>query len=241
MARRKSHRNRKSKSSPAEYQLEGQAQAIVERLRRYHKIGLLANQQSDLDPADFALKHGLGIETLRKVRAFARAYSKTDLEHLCNLTRSGPNSLPLHWAYVPALLTVSNRTRRRALEKQAAKLDWTARQLHSHIKLERKKGSIAKGGRSLRIPVTIEGCVEQIQTEGRRWRLRAQKMAGDIEDGSVSTTGKPSPERLRQAVKLLKGIATDSMVLAKVLAGGRTGRAKAARPRSGRRTPPGSS
>ena len=224
MVRPKNHRNRKSKSSPAEPQLEGQARAIVERLRRYHKIGLLANKEGgDLDPAAFALKHGLGIETLRKVRAFARTYSKPDLDQLCNLTRSGPNGLPLHWAYVPALLTVSSRTRRRTLEKRAASLNWTARQLHSYIKSERKKGTSGKGGRRLRIPSTIEGCVEQIQTEGHRWQQRAQKMVAGIGEGKVSATGKPSPERLRKAVKLLKGIAAASMALAKALAGGRAG------------------
>lgn len=83
---------------------EIKAVQIVERLRRHHQLGTRANDkelsQEEIDQ--------LNEYTLDKFKAFARDYLPEELDELCSQKR--PNELPLHWGYIPYLLTIQSKT-----------------------------------------------------------------------------------------------------------------------------------
>ena len=109
---------------------------MIDRVRRYHKLGHKANDQGSSSEKTAAL-HGVGISTARKAKDFARKYSESEVEALLRLRRS--TGLPLHWGHVWFLLTVpcpssADKGSREKLQAEAAKKDWTATQLYRQIK-----------------------------------------------------------------------------------------------------------
>jgi len=84
---------------------------MIANLRRLYELGRQArSDQNSLPIEQFAAAQGLSPHTLRKARAFAREYSPEDLDKLCSLRR--PNGLPLHFGYVPYLLSIRDKKAR---------------------------------------------------------------------------------------------------------------------------------
>jgi hypothetical protein len=97
------------KSSAKSPALLAKAHRMVSRLREQYALGQVAlrTQKNGKSIADLAAKHGYSVNTLRKIRAFARDFSQADVEELWSSLR--PNGLPLHWGYVSVLLAIRGK------------------------------------------------------------------------------------------------------------------------------------
>lgn len=177
--------------------LQAKAARIEQRVRDHHAMGQLANDaqsERNISTTDFAAKHGIDPGTLRRSKQFAELYSAkagtgdkgmSELDEVCNLRR--PNGLPLHWGFLPYLMTVKDTKKRRQIAAKAAAQGWSPARLHAEIRqLEgRSKGH----GRKVELPTTpMEGLLN-ILREGRLWLARSKRLIPTL----------CSPERLRAA------------------------------------------
>ena len=175
--------------------IKAKAARIEQRVRDHHAIGQLANKlqaKRNISTTVFAAKHGIDPGTLRRSKQFAELYSAktgtggsgmSELDEICNLRR--PNGLPLHWGFLPYLMTVKGSRKRRQMAAKAAAQGWSPARLHAEIRqLEgRSKGH----GRKVELPTTpVEGLLH-ILREGRLWLARSKKLIPTL----------CSPERLR--------------------------------------------
>ncbi len=78
--------------------IDAKAKRMADTLRSHHELGLAA-LDSDLSTRLFADAHGMTEHTMRKIKAFAREYSRAELADMCRLRR--PNGLPLQWGFMP--------------------------------------------------------------------------------------------------------------------------------------------
>ncbi len=164
--------------------IKAKAARIEQRVRDHHAMGQLANDaqaERNISTTDFAAKHGIDPGTLRRSKQFAELYSSkagtgdkgmSELDEICNLRR--PNGLPLHWGFLPYLMTVKGSKKRRQMAAKAAAQGWSPARLHAEIReLEgRSKGH----GRKVELPtVPVEGLLH-ILREGRLWLARSKKL-----------------------------------------------------------------
>ena len=182
------------------------ARLMEDKLRRDYAIGkeavAAAESKEKISTRQYAESRGLSEHTVRKLKAFARAYNKRELDQLCELRR--PNGLPLHWGYVVYLLAADSaateagkqgKKERERMAKLAAKKNWTAPELYAAIRQEfvRKAGH----GRSMILSDDLETAVRKVIDEGRMW-LRRWKLLGE-KLASTSTDRRKSAERELQA------------------------------------------
>jgi hypothetical protein len=112
---------------------------MLHKLREYHALGIRLNESSE-STVQFSRVIGVHTSTLYKAREFARKYDQSQLAQLCCLRRE-KSKLPLHWGYVPLLLTVSDLEERSKLEGKAAAGSWSVNRLAEEIRRRfRKKG-----------------------------------------------------------------------------------------------------
>lgn len=163
------------------------ANRIEKRLRQHYQAGIQAEAAARAGRPVHAVaaRHGLSAYTLRKCRAFARAYSKDELEERCGLRRRD-SGLPLQWGHVTYLLIVDDKARRRQLQQEAAKQGWTAPMLNAAIP---RKYRLASGhDRRMARPGTIEEGLQQLILEGGHWSRRCSVRA--IARGAREAAGK---------------------------------------------------
>lgn len=88
---------------------------IIDSLRKHFERGKRANEENMEDgkitTVVLASIKGVNEYTLRKDRDFAEHFLEEELNELCRLRRE--NGLPLHWGYVPTLLSAGSKTKRR--------------------------------------------------------------------------------------------------------------------------------
>jgi hypothetical protein len=72
---------------------------------------------------------------MRKMKAFARRYTRRELDALCEGRR--PNGLPLHWGYIPVLLAIEgrhNKAEREKFQELAIVKGWTVPELCRQVR-----------------------------------------------------------------------------------------------------------
>lgn len=154
-------RRRLSSNSARTPAVVAKAKRMAERLLGHYRLGQTANRQSKLSTVEFAAKHGLNENTMRKIRAFAREYSEAELDEICRQTR--PNGLPLHWGYVPTLLSVQSKggkSARQKFQRLAIKHGWTVPKLREAIR--ERYGGKGGHGRALKPPTDLRAGIRQV-------------------------------------------------------------------------------
>lgn len=160
--------------------LRDRARRMASKLRDNYQLGKEANRESKkngVSTQQFAEDRGLSEHTVRKLRAFARAYNARELSELCALRR--PNGLPLHWGYVIYLLAAAaaaeaqgknGKEVRSHFAREVESHGWTAPQLYAAI---RKKLGLRPGhGRKMSLPLAVMDAARQVENEGKTWSKR---------------------------------------------------------------------
>ena len=163
--------------SPA---IQAKAERMIAKLRHYHRLGSQSNQPKNpaLTSAKLADNMRLNVSTMRKARAFARLYSTKELDQLCALRR--PSGLPLQLGHVLYLLTVEDKKARTALQRQAATEGWTSPELYAEIRRHHRGGPRRQGGRPVRVPGNVAGCLRKIVVDGGPWLRRTEEVLGSV-------------------------------------------------------------
>jgi len=180
----KKRRTKRSQSSQPELSPAtlAKAHSIERSLRAHYERGVEANRQNKgdgkLSAEHLASIHRVNQHTLRKDRDFAERFSEEELDELCRRRRE--NGLPLHWGYVPTLLSAGSKTKRRKFLRLAVRDNLSVAQLRHKIQAERmrelqakprgknppsKERLAAPGGRPLRQPKDLESGWLQIRSE----------------------------------------------------------------------------
>lgn len=171
---------RKANLDPA---TEAKATQMVEKLRHHYDLGQRA-LRSEMSTKDFAEANGVNENTLRKIKAFANAYSPPEVNELLALRR--PNGLPLHWGFLPILLVIDDPAQRKKMAERAARHGWTSPELHAEIpKKYRTKNA---HGRSMKKPTTPEAGLKQLMAEAQMWIRRCDVVMMEVRN-------KPSTRR----------------------------------------------
>lgn len=195
--------------------LRDRAERMASKLRDNHQLGQTANRECDeygVSTQQFAEDRGLSEHTVRKLRAFARAYNARELSELCALRR--PNGLPLHWGYVIYLLAAQSaaqangqngRLTRHRYARLAATKGWTAPQLYAAIRQEFR---LSPGhGRSISIPDDLPAAERQVVSEAQVWRKRLELLVRKLAHSNSAlppAVRKALAIELNEASKLIK-------------------------------------
>jgi hypothetical protein len=152
---------------------------MLGRIREAHRLGKVIIDARDQKAKikELMEQHGLCASTVQKWRLFHEQYSKEELEELCALRR--PNGLPLHWGYLPYLLTVHDKRARARIQAEAADKGWPEAVMYAAIK-ERKIGNPTpkRAGRKRKEP---DDPVEKVQAR----LLQAARLVGLCELASA--------------------------------------------------------
>jgi hypothetical protein len=129
---------------------------MIARLREQYDLGKSAIQARDhgASIAEFGAKHGYSEHTIRKIRAFARDFSESDLEELCTSFR--PNGLPLHWGYISVLLAIQGKhgaKTRKKFQRWAIREGWTVPRLYREV---RDRLGVSGHGRPVQLPAEAD-------------------------------------------------------------------------------------
>ena len=156
----------------------------MQRLRDIHRAGQeakVAQAEQDASTELIADQKGLNAGTLRRWKKFAEVYSTepetgrvgmSEFDILCALRR--PNGLPLHWGYLPYLLSVKKTKTRREMAQKAADEGWSPARLHAEIRVKEKRPP--GHGRSVTIPTKLEDGPRHVLRESELWLARAKKL-----------------------------------------------------------------
>jgi len=150
------------------------AERIVQRVKDHHAMGLEANTEqikNGTTTEELAVKKGLDSGALRRFKLFAKSYSAEQLVEFCMLRRL--NRLPLHWGYLPYLLTIKNPVKRTEMAANAATNGWSPTRLHAEIR--KLEGRPPGHGRRVELPKNPTDAIQQIVREGNLWLARAKK------------------------------------------------------------------
>lgn len=157
------------KSSAVSRQVvENRAAQIVEKLRRYHAQGAPRRPEDDAPLSEWMLRWNVSLPTVCKIRAFAKGYTKRELEELCALRRNG---MPFNWGYVSCFLGVSDKRERSDLQKRAADENWSVAEVQAEVKRLRRRsravrrsraGPPRRAGRPLRAPADRERALRRL-------------------------------------------------------------------------------
>ena len=181
----------KPKEKPSSAQI-AKGNRMAAALRAHHVRGEQANLDHEQDGAlttgTIARTSGVNNHTLRKDRDFAENFSKKDLEELCRRRRPVPSFLPLHWGYVPILLTAGSKTERRKFLRLAVREDWSVARLRREIqatraRVESNEETLPVGGRPLKPPKNVLEGWHQIGNELRVLVKRCQAQKRIAETG----------------------------------------------------------
>ncbi len=198
--------------------VQTKAERMTDRICKHHSVGCEANteqaSEKPVSTAQFAAEQGIDSGALRRFKLFARLYSVPAMEEFCRLRR--PNGLPLHWGYVPYLLTVKNAKQRRNLAKQTAANGWSPARLHAEIRAieQRPPGH----GRRVELPSHAVDGLHHVVREGRLWLARSQRLIASM---CCSKPGESKPlddgevVALDEVAKLLKQVRVECLRLGK--------------------------
>ena len=186
---------------PSDPALDAKARRLSDNLRRLHRLGQQANaDRNDLSTDEFAAEHGLNANTMRKARAFARAYSKPELEKLCRLRR--PNGLPLYVGYLNCLLSIPDKQVRETMTVRAAREGWLPEDLYAAIR--RRYPRRCDHGRPLSISASPMLALKRLEADADRWMRRAALVVQKARTAKLDQHGKLSA---REAAEVLNKLA----------------------------------
>jgi len=156
---------------------------ILGTLREHYKLGqeALKYRQDGGSLAEFAAEQGLVERTARMRLAFARQYTKADLERLCKLRRARSGK-PLLSGHVTYLLTIKaaakankkeTRLARKNFEKMATENDWSPSQLHAEIR-KKYAGGKKTHGRTFIMESQPTNAVNKAIEQASNWQKRSE-------------------------------------------------------------------
>ena len=187
---------------------ERQAHATLRSLRKFYELGkkVLADKAVNEDESTYgrkvSQKHadrlGVSKDTIDKARHFATAYTQQDFEELT--AARTPDGMPLGRAHVTLLLRVTNKTQRKALQKQALREGWPFEQLRKVIRARSPRRS--RGGRRPARPTTVEAAILQIDEMANAW-IRWHENLNDAQGEDAEPSGITLADLPKQAAKLL--------------------------------------
>jgi hypothetical protein len=174
-------KRRRAGTAPQSMGLAARAKRMEYKLRQNDALGQEAmtagESQKKVSTREFAESRGFSEHAVRKLKTFARAYNRRELDQLCALRR--PNGLPLHWGYVGYLLAADSAEReagkhgkkeREGLAQLGSKKNWTAPEFYGVIR--QKFCRMSGHGCSMVLPANLETAVRKVQDEGRVWFRR---------------------------------------------------------------------
>gem|GEM_PF-1949691 len=194
------------------------AERIVQRVKDHHAMGLEANTEqikNGTTTEELAVKKGLDSGALRRFKLFAKSYSAEQLVEFCMLRRL--NRLPLHWGYLPYLLTIKNPVKRTEMAANAATNGWSPTRLHAEIR--KLEGRPPGHGRRVELPKNPTDAIQQIVREGNLWLARAKKFVGELDSirDRVKLRHAADQLELQQLAKFLAEVKSESARLEKQL------------------------
>lgn len=155
----------------------------IRDLRRAYRVGTILDRlgprtkPGNHELRQIAAKHGYDEETGRRLRQFARVYTKDDLDRLCRRCKQHHRALGV--SMVIKFITIADPLARREFELQAIRGHWR------HIRLERElrhrfQRDRGKRGRKPKLPETRIEALEQVREMSHTFahfaaRLRAER------------------------------------------------------------------
>ena len=136
---------------------ENRVRRIVKKLRDYHALGALSHREHGAPLSKWMARWGVSLETVCKIRAFAKGYSQVELDEFCSLRRS--NKMPFHWGYACCFLGVPDKQKRRAMQKRAAEENWSVAELQAVVKKRKRQKNKAR--QSLNIGSPLKGLADR--------------------------------------------------------------------------------
>ena len=128
---------------------------LAQELRAYHRRGCQIEEyakkakkpkQGKVSSKELMQLFGVSAQQLAKTRAFARCYTETELDELCD-TRNPETESPLHWAHVIQLLVLKDKkAKRKQLQNRAVRHGWGVRTLQHEVRKARDRDA-ESGGR----------------------------------------------------------------------------------------------
>jgi len=118
--------------------------AIADKLREYYERGeaILEHGEEETE-AELKRRFNVSTDQLYKTRAFARYYTRRQLDELCR--DRDPEGNPLRWAHVRELLVFRDEdtATRRKLQKRAAREGWTVDRLRDEVHKVRGRSRVS--------------------------------------------------------------------------------------------------
>lgn len=108
------------------------------------------------------------------MRAFAEGYGPRELENLCRYAGR------ISWGHVQLLLGVEDADARVELERTVAEKSWAVSDLR--LELKRRRGRRGAGGRTPKLPDTLEAGFGQLAEAVEQWFKRCRLLAKWLED-----------------------------------------------------------
>lgn len=198
------------------------AQRMTDNLRRLHRLGQEANSDpKKLSTDEFAAAHGVNPHTMRKARAFARAYTQRDLDKLCRLRR--PSGLPLHVGYLNYLLSIPEKRDREAMAHQAASEGWSAADLYAAIRRKCPQRR-CDHGRRMSIPASPTAGLSRLAADADRWLRRSQLVLEKVRTARLDRDGRQIAKEAAEVLERLAAGAEDAARSLRAACGRRVGR-----------------
>ena len=132
-----------------------------------------------------AQERGMNIDTLRKARAFARLYSRHEVNGMWQL-RQKHNNTSFGHSHISQLIVLS-KPQRAKLQRQAIQQHWSLRQLILHIRMA--IGKRQYGGRPWPVPKDKDAAYFQILKLSGSWRRYCQALGMDAVNGEEKVEG----------------------------------------------------
>ena len=146
---------------------------------------------------------------VNRAKLFAELFPPDEFVKLCDLRRS--DRKPIGWGHVTALLRVKDKQQRWKLLRQAAKENWSTRELEAAAKGQ-ATNKRDRGGGLFKLATTVEGARDDIHKRSTDW-LRWHDQLEWPYEGEISLDDLPLELRKRlgqvkRAVQLLKNAST---------------------------------
>lgn len=187
--------------------LDAKARRIVDRLKKFYKLGQKAcattawrregqrqrygNQdQTKMMLHEAAATLKVRVPTLVLARKFADAYSEKEFNRLCT-SRNKDTRMPLNVGHVIQLLYLEKKDRKE-WQDRAIENGWTASQLSAALGEQRGDESVESHKKPLKRLKTIDDVFRQLLADTRTWNRRCEEVwfgqatAVEVDEGGQS-------------------------------------------------------
>ena len=125
----------------------------VQELRKFYQLGLdvlVADQENPRKgtyslgvSVEFAARIDMARDYIDKARKFASKYTESEFEELCAMKR--PDGMPLGPRHVVGLLRITDKRKRKQLQRKAVLESWSTRKVAAEV--SKLLGTAGSGGR----------------------------------------------------------------------------------------------